>query len=395
MRILAVSNRYPPWSLGGYEVAAAGTVGALSERGHLLRVLTTVPDPSERPADAADDTVYRELHWYWRDHDFPALPLRATIQLERTNARVLGRHLAEFKPDAVLWWALGGMSLSLLEHVRRAGVAALGVVGDDWMVYGPEVDRWTRLWSRRSRIAAEAAQRLIGVPTRFDPSRAARWAFISRYMLDVARSIGSRFGNAVIAHPGVDERRFGFTEPGPWASRFLYCGRLDPRKGVGTAVEALANLPARATLTIDGDGDPRYRSELERLSDSLGLGSRVQLQRSPRAEVPGVYAAADAVVFPVRWREPWGLVPLEAMAVGRPVVATAAGGGVAEYLSDGENCLLFPPGDAVALAAALQRLEGDPGLRARLTDAGRRTAARFTAAEFHRAIERELTGLPR
>jgi glycosyltransferase involved in cell wall biosynthesis len=120
------------------------------------------------------------------------------------------------------------------------------------------------------------------------------------------------------------------------------------------------------------------------------MSTRVRFQSSPPEDVPDAYAAADAVVFPVRWQEPWGLVPLEAMAVGRPVVASSAGGGAAEYLHDEHNCLQFAPGDATALAAALRRLAADPELRDRLIAAGHETAARFTARAFNESLEREL-----
>jgi glycosyltransferase involved in cell wall biosynthesis len=107
--------------------------------------------------------------------------------------------------------------------------------------------------------------------------------------------------------------------------------------------------------------------------------------RLARAEVPAAYAAADAVLFPVTWPEPWGLVPLEAMAVGRPVVATGTGGS-AEYLRDGENCLLAAPGDPAALARAVARLQSDAALRARLVAGGRATAARHDQRAF---VERQ------
>ncbi|MCW2967332.1 MAG: hypothetical protein JWM71_1104, partial [Solirubrobacteraceae bacterium] len=113
-----------------------------------------------------------------------------------------------------------------------------------------------------------------------------------------------------------------------------------------------------------------------------------------RAELPAAYAAADAVVFPVVWDEPWGLVPLEAMALGRPVAATGAGGS-GEYLRDGENALLFAPGDAQGLAAALTRMADQDGLRQHLVATGRRTAAAHTDVVFHAAVERHLAAAVR
>jgi glycosyltransferase involved in cell wall biosynthesis len=93
-------------------------------------------------------------------------------------------------------------------------------------------------------------------------------------------------------------------------------------------------------------------------------------------------------VFPVRWEEPWGLVPLEAMARGRPVAATGRGGS-GEYLRDGENALLFEAGDPAGLARAVARLAEDPALRERLREAGLETAPRHTEVQFNAAVLRE------
>jgi glycogen synthase len=91
------------------------------------------------------------------------------------------------------------------------------------------------------------------------------------------------------------------------------------------------------------------------------------------------------VLFPVTWQEPWGLVPLEAMAVGRPVVATATGG-AAEYLVDEHNALVVAPGDADALAAAVRRLAEDGSLRERLREGGAETARRYDQRAFEQRV---------
>jgi glycosyltransferase involved in cell wall biosynthesis len=387
--VLCVGNRYPPWSSGGYEVTWAGTVDALRGAGHAIRVLTTVPDPSDLEAEGQPTDVHRDLRWYWRDHEFPPIDLWASARLERANAATLARHVATSSPDVIMWWGMGGMSLSLIEQARRAGLPAMGVVGDDWMDYGPTVDAWTLLW-RRARPLAPAAGWLAGVPTRVDFDAAARWVFNSEYTLATARAAGWRLPDAVVAHPGVDPELFASRDPGPWRWRLLYCGRVDPRKGIDTAVEALARLPREATLTIHGDGAPAYAARLRSLADRLGLGDRVRFSHSSHELTPAVYADSDAVVFPVAWREPWGLVPLEAMSVGRPVLASRAGGGAAEYLDDGRNCLQFAPGDSAGLADAARRLAASAGLRATLGEGGRATAARYTDRAYYDALEREL-----
>jgi glycosyltransferase involved in cell wall biosynthesis len=166
----------------------------------------------------------------------------------------------------------------------------------------------------------------------------------------------------------------------------LYVGRVEERKGVRVAVEALALLPSQATLTIDGPLDESFATALRARIDELGVTDRVRFQLSSRRGLRHVYGAADVLLFPVLWDEPFGLVPLEAMACSTPVIATGTGGS-GEFLLDGTNCLLAAPGDAAALAAAVQRLAQDASLRERLIRAGLTTAERFDVDEYARVLE--------
>jgi glycosyltransferase involved in cell wall biosynthesis len=156
-------------------------------------------------------------------------------------------------------------------------------------------------------------------------------------------------------------------------------------------VEALALLPEVATLVIQGSGgDDAYLRLLHERADELGVLERVRFSTEPRERLPGVYGEADVLLFPVQWDEPWGLVPLEAMAIGRPVVATGTGGS-REYLEHARNCLVYEPRDsAQALAASVQRLANDPTLRERLRTEGFVTAAVHTENAYNEAIERAL-----
>ncbi|MBA3436388.1 MAG: glycosyltransferase, partial [Thermoleophilaceae bacterium] len=148
MRILTVGNMYPPHHLGGYEITWRSSVEQLRAAGHEVSVLTT--DFRRAGVEEGDEPgVHRELRWYWHEHRFPRIGLRARIALERHNAAVLGRQLDNARPDAVCWWAMGGMSLGMIELVRRRALPAVGVVGDDWMAYGPKVDAWHRVAARR------------------------------------------------------------------------------------------------------------------------------------------------------------------------------------------------------------------------------------------------------
>lgn len=358
MRVLTVGNLYPPRHMGGYEAVWEAAVGALRAAGHEVRVLC-----SDAPGDGADaGDVHRELPWYWRDHAWPRLGPLARLRVERGAARVLDRHLAEFRPDVVSWWSMGGLPLGLLERPR---VPAVGWVNDAWPDYGPRADQWRRLPLVRE----------------VDLAGAARWIFCSQALKDGLGLPGA------VHHQGVPD---GFAEApaAPWRGRLLYVGRLDERKGIATAIEALRELGGM-TLRVVGTGDPAEERRLRGLAEGLPVEFAGAV---PRERLPEVYADADATIFPVTWFEPWGLVPLESMAVGRPVVATGRGGS-GDYLRDGENALLFAAGDPAALAARLRRLDGDPALRERLRAGGLATARSLPERRWLQAVVDEHESL--
>jgi glycogen synthase len=380
VRVLTVGNMYPPHHLGGYELMWEAGVAALRSAGHDVRVMTTdYRSPGAGPAAVDDPETRRDLRWYWRDHEFPRMSLRERLALERHNARVFERELGEVGPDVVSWWAMGGMSLSLIERVRRSRTPAVGFVHDDWMLYAPKVDAWQR------------AVRWLGPvgPAVRDLGSAARWVFVSETVRARAAERW-KLADTAIAHSGVDLTLFTPAPERPeWRGRLLYVGRIDERKGIETAVRALEHLPG-ATLTVIGSGDQAYLERLRAIARDADTQDRAKFREAaPREELPAAYAEADVVVFPVLWEEPWGLVPLEAMAVGVPVAATGRGGS-GEFLGDGENCLLYEPAeDPAALARAVTRLAEDRELRAKLRTEGITTAARHDQESFTRAVVQE------
>jgi glycosyltransferase involved in cell wall biosynthesis len=147
-------------------------------------------------------------------------------------------------------------------------------------------------------------------------------------------------------------------EVGPEANppEVLYAGRLSPEKGVLELVEAARGL----NLVVAGDGPLRAQ-----VPEALGF--------VPPEELARLYARAAVLACPSH-REGFGVACLEAMAHGRPVVASAVGG-LLDLVVDGETGVHVPPGDVPALRAALERLLGDRELRRRMGEAGRRRAA--------------------
>jgi glycosyltransferase involved in cell wall biosynthesis len=164
----------------------------------------------------------------------------------------------------------------------------------------------------------------------------------------------------------------------------LYLGRLTVDKGVDVLLHALAELPD-VTALIAGEGPDRPR--LERLVEALDLGARVELVGwVSLRERAALLAGARALALTSRWAEAFGIVGVEAMGCGVPVVASDVGG-IPSWLRDGEGGFLVPPGDSAALADGLRRVLVDGAERSRLVEAGRAAAASFSEA---RHVERLL-----
>jgi glycosyltransferase involved in cell wall biosynthesis len=195
---------------------------------------------------------------------------------------------------------------------------------------------------------------------------------------------------SAVVYSGIENREFpvhtGPPTPRPWRWKLIYVGRIDDRKGIDTVIRALSLLPSEATLDLFGPGDASHLAELRTLVADLDLADRVRFGGAERRDLARLYAAADAFVFPSTWREPFGLVPIEAMACDTPVVATGTGG-TAEFLRDGVNAVFFAQGDAASLAGALQRVGTDERLRDELVMAGRRTASDLTIDKLADVLE--------
>jgi glycosyltransferase involved in cell wall biosynthesis len=182
----------------------------------------------------------------------------------------------------------------------------------------------------------------------------------------------------------------------------LFVGNLEPRKQVDVLLRAVARLREpmpEVRLLIVGSGESAgpldQTPRLARLSHELGLEAAVRFVGwLPNEQLRGAYAAADAFALPSS-SEAQGIVALEAMACGLPVVASRVGG-LLGTIDDEQSGFLVPAGDVEALAARLAQVLGQPALRAAVGDAARRAVeTRFTWPKAVAAtcqVYREVTG---
>ncbi len=250
------------------------------------------------------------------------------------------------------WLALllPAMLVSFSRAARRASRDA-DLVHAHWLPAGLVAASTGRpfvvqLWGTDVELARRAP-----APARRILRRARLTICASQELAGAARELGA--GEVRVIPSGVDvPESVGEPDEPP---HVLYAGRLSREKGVLELVEAADGLP----LVVAGDGPLR-----DRVPGALGF--------VPHDRLLGLYERAAVVACPSH-REGYGVVCAEAMAYGRPVVASAVGG-LLDLVVDGETGLLVPPGDVAALRAALERLLGDADLRRRLGVAGREAA---------------------
>jgi rhamnosyl/mannosyltransferase len=198
----------------------------------------------------------------------------------------------------------------------------------------------------------------------------------------------------VVAY-GIDVRHFENADPaevGALRQRYgrrlvLFVGQLRYYKGVDYLIRAMASVDGRALLA--GAESSRRRTELEELARSVGAADRVVFLGEQEQALPALYHACDVFALPsIERSEAFGIVQLEAMAAGRPVVSTDVGTGVAWVNQHEVTGIVVPPREPVALAAALNRVLDDPAMAARLGAAGRRRVNdNFTQAQMFERIE--------
>lgn len=350
---------------GGQNVHVACLAGALADRGHRVTVYTR--------RDDRDLPVRHLLRPGVEVHHVPAGPPEPLLKDELLpHMRKFGEHLLALwrtrAPDLVHshFWMSGLASLPAARHLRLPMLHTYHALGTVKRRHQGGADT-----SPPSRIACE---REVGLGCD-------RVVATCRDEITELARMGIPADKADLVPCGVDTERF--RPDGPVADRsaahpyrLLQLGRLVPRKGAAVSVAALARLPGAELLVAGGPPPGRLGSDpevhrLRALAREAGVADRVRfLGRVPCDRVPALMRSADVVLCPADY-EPFGIVPLEAMACGRPVVASAVGGQL-DTVADGETGRLVPPGDPRALAEAVAALLADPALRRAYGGAGRR-----------------------
>jgi glycosyltransferase involved in cell wall biosynthesis len=271
------------------------------------------------------------------------------------------RELRESEPDAVL---VGGWNqpafLSALLWARAHGKRTLL-----WVESTLRDRRGRRLEPLKRWLLAHGVDRFVV------PGRASQ-AYL--------RALGVRGERIAVAPNAVDPAIFGGVAPAlpaPERCRVLGVGRLSPEKGFDLLLRAVDGLPVDVVLAGSGPEEARLRA--------LGGANVRFLGQVERDALPGIYADADVLVAPSR-SEPWGMALNEAALAGLPLVATDAVGSAHDLIEDGVNGFRLADPDVGALRDAIERLCGDPELRAAAGRRSREIGRRFTPDAWAAAV---------
>lgn len=409
MRLVFLTNFYPPLHQGGYEEWCYEVATALRERGHQITVLTS-RHRREEAEPKESDCVQRILHL-----EMELDTLRNGIQFftrrrqrEAANRVALEATVQAMQPDGIMVWGMWNVPRSLAAYAEMLLPGrVVHYLGDYWPTLPNQLVNYWRVPAQRWYTSLPKAilrgvalkiltrERVEKVPFRHT-------LYCSQYLKE---SLAPRIeaGRATVVYGGIDTARYladgknrGVLRPEDDRLRLLYAGRLSPEKGVDTALKTLALLVHQRGLTevvlyLAGGGSAAYVRELKRCVAQKNLTPYVSFIGAwAKQEMPALYRSADLLLFPSRWEEPFGRVVVEAMASGLPVIGTARGG-TAEIIQDGINGTVISRDEPAAFAGAIERLAGAPELRRELAANGRRLAVeRFDNSRMIDEIEAYL-----
>ncbi len=354
-RILIWTGLYPP-NIGGMEVLVQQLVRALVRRGHRMIVIAAIQF-LDLPEISEDGDNGVPIYRFRFAEALETRDLAAILAIRRKIAALK----CAFQPDVI---HLHSGELGLFFHQQTQAVCPCP----------------TLLTVHASAIFDRDPYSMIGRTLR----EAAWITAVSQAMLeDVLKVAPEVAARASVVLNGLEMPTIPMTAPNSDPPTLLCAGRVVEDKGFDVALDAFAQIHTRlpsARLVVAGDGPklPALKAQAAR----LGISEAVSfLGWVDPALIPGLISQSSLVLMPSRWREPFGLVALQAAQMGRAIVAARVGG-IPEIVVDGVTGLLVEPEDSAALAQAALTLLGDPDWAARM---GRAAHAR---AEAHFSLER-------
>jgi glycosyltransferase involved in cell wall biosynthesis len=381
LKILFVNSFDDISNGGGAEVTLWTLLRALTRAGHQCTLLSTSDIPGLHSLEREGVRIWRagikNIYWHGERRKRSGWMRRFWHLIDAFNPsmkRQFERVVVAERPDIISLHNLSGWSSSVLAAVGQSRIPSIQVLHDFYSLC-PKSSMYK---AGRNCGSPCSDCRILRIPPSMTAGAVTAVVGVSRFILEKHTKHG-RFADVAIKRVILNARSSDMIAPAaPRESaelRIGFIGRLDPAKGVETLIDAfrISGL-ANAKLVIAGAGEDSYVASLRvRAGDSdiVFLG-RV---------IPGdFYSDVDVVVVPSRWNEPLGMVVIEAMAHGKPVIGSRRGG-IPELIEDNVDGLLFNPEDTGQLASLLRRLASEDGLLQALGSAALLSSTPFLDAD--------------
>jgi glycogen synthase len=392
IKILIISNLYPPYHIGGYELGCMEVVEGLKSRGYDIKVLTSTYGYN---GSVVESGVIRALKaqfgWVLKeDESIKAAP----SSYSEYNKTVLRNILSEFLPNLVYVWNYSGLHPALLYYLQDQNIPVVYYVSDYWLTQrlyqGKLVTAsWIeKLWGNLFGNRNVACARQIDLQ---------HSQFVSHFVKQRTIVAGHHCERGLVIPWGVDTQAFPFKEKLGQHMRLLYVGQVVPHKGLNTAILALQKMRQEEGLKniclriVGGTVLPNHEKDLRDMVNCHGLENNVRFEGEfKREQLPKIYAENDILLFPSIWEEPFSITILEAMASGLAVVATDTGG-TPEILVDGDNAMLFSKEDSDCCAGKTIELIKNISLYEKIVHEARKCIeSRFLMKSMVYKIDRHL-----
>ncbi len=382
MKILIVSNFFPPEVYGGYEIGCSRVAEALRERGHGVRVLTSMCEMEDQR-----EWVSRKLISSFK-MDVSAMPrlkrLRTVFRHESENRAAFSEELRSCEPDLVYFWNLGHVSRSLLNSKISMPSAiylfdhGMRDASSDLWLQHTEQGESVGLVKRITRAVMKAVMKSSSKVEMAPESTLNQVHFPTDYLQRYYPSEEAGHAKWVKMPWGVDTKRYAPLAECPARAglKLLYAGQISKHKGVHVLLHALGQLVERCpgvALTLAGRClSPDYEKQLREIIAEHDLESCTEWRGFVAEEdLPSLYREHDALVFPSLWEEPMGITILEAMASGLLVVSSGTGGS-GELFEDGVHGFTYDKDSATELADKLAQFVEHPDVLKQMGEAARR-----------------------
>jgi glycosyltransferase involved in cell wall biosynthesis len=346
MKILVISNYYPPYHKTGYDLGCGDIVQELIDRQHQVKVLTSVNGITSDHADN-DGRVHRKL----LIDDEKRLDWKAVFLKEFINQTYFKKLCADFEPEIVLFFDLSFISFSLFSLAQDMGLASCSYYANNWFIT-PEKDQWHKLWPKDAqgfKVLRFLTDRFdLALPQPFTPP--AYSIFSSHFLKNVALDLKRTSSETSVLPLGIELDLFPYKrEKTEKSHRLLYVGKIHPDKGVDDVVKALHILHHEhgyesLSLTIAGDEStsPDYAAYLRGLSEKLGLLNKVRFSGFiPQEQVLDLYHSCDILISPSHLDDSSNRTLLEAMSAGIPIVSSSTESKM-EIIEDRFSGLIYP-----------------------------------------------------